>query len=123
MDDFNLVRPPGCSWWPDDGEWPTEEEASHPLLDLSNGANSRKLARAIACQNEIRDAACLCGELSYAYQDERYNVACVKEALVGLFREDLEAVLEALAEVSADGKNDVARILTSAVQEVIDKHG
>ena len=73
MTEYILVQPPGCADWPDE-EWPTDQEASNPLFDLSSFDNIRKLARAIACQNDMRDAGLLSGEIDYAYQHEEYNV-------------------------------------------------
>lgn len=118
MTEYISVQPPGCADWIDD-EWPTDEEASNPLFDLSNFDNTRKLARAIACQNDMGDAGILSGELAYAYQHEAYNVACIKDVLSGSFEDDLEEVLAALAGINAE-KNDVARVFIQAAQMALD---
>ncbi len=120
MDDHVLVQPPGCAEWPDD-EWPTDQEASNPLLDLSIFDNIRKLARAIACQNDMVNAGMLSGEIAYAYQHQEYDVACIKEVLVGGFECDFEEVLAALADLNVAGKNNVAQVLTAAVQMALDQ--
>ncbi|MBD2115178.1 MULTISPECIES: hypothetical protein [Cyanophyceae] len=120
MAEYISVQPPGCADWPDE-DWPTDQEASNPLFDLSNFENIRKLARAIACQNDMVDAGLLSGEIAYAYQHEEYNVACIKEVLVGSFKDDLEEVLAALADLSAAGKNNVAQVLTAGAQRALDQ--
>lgn len=119
MAEYILVQPPGCAEWPDE-TWPTEQEASNPLFDFSNFDNVRKLARAIACQNDMVDAGLLSGEIAYAYQHQNYEVACIKEVLMGYSNSDFEEVLAALAD-NAAGKNNVAQFLTAAVQEAVDQ--
>ena len=94
MAEYISVQPPQCADW-FDGVWPTDQEATNPLFDLSNFDNIRKLARAIACQNDMEDAGMLSGELAYAYQHEAYNVACIKDVLFGSSENDLEEVLTA----------------------------
>jgi hypothetical protein len=120
MDDHVLIQPPGCAEWPDD-EWPTDEETSNPLFDLSSPENTRKLARAIACQNEMVNAGILSGEIAYAYQHEAYNVACIKDLLSGSFEDDLEEVLTALAGINDPNRNDVARVFMLAAQGALDQ--
>lgn len=120
MAEYILVQPPGCADWPDE-EWPTDQEASNPLFDLSSPENTRKLARAIACQNDMVDAGMLSGEIAYAYQHQKYDVACIKEVLVDYFECDFEEVLAALADLNAAGKNNVAQILTAAVHRALDQ--
>lgn len=118
MDKQQYVQPPGCAGWLDHEVRPTIDEASNPLFDLSDCDNIRKLARAIASQNDMESAAILSFELSYAYQHEFYNVACIKECLMGLDKRDYESVLTALAVLDTE-QNDVARILTRAVEMVL----
>ena len=120
MAEYISVQPPHCADW-FDGVWPTDQEATNPLFDLSNFDNTRKLARAIACQNDMKDAGILSGELAYAYQHETYNVACIKDVLSGSFEDDLEEVLAALAGINDPDRNSVARVFILAAQEALDQ--
>ena len=120
MAEYISVQPPHCADW-FDGVWPTDQEATNPIFDLSNFDNIRKLARAIACQNDMEDAGMRSGELAYAYQHEEYNVVCIREVLFGSFEDEFEEVLTALASINDPDKNGVARVLINAVQEALDQ--
>ncbi|PSN15951.1 hypothetical protein C7293_04895 [filamentous cyanobacterium CCT1] len=68
----------------------------------------------------MESAGLLSGELAYAYQHQSYDVACIKEVLVGYSDDGFKEVLAALAALNAAGKNNVAKILTSASQKALD---
>lgn len=114
----DFIQPPGCAAWPLDEVRPTVVEVGNPLLDFSDFDNIRKLARAIAAQSDMEQAAMLSGELSYAYQNATYDCASVRESIQGQEVADYEEILNALAGID-EGSNFVAHILVHALKDAM----
>lgn len=118
---MTLVKPPSYAYYPKGEPVPTVEEASHPLFDFSDHTHIRRLAKAIALQNDPYIAGILNGELAYAYRDNTYNVSALAGFIFNFKEYDLKLVQDVLYPLieESNSYNAVANDAWSAIDLVL----